>query len=246
MYTTASLNRKFIESVLLALAKERKVFWSEADFQFAFAWKLKEMLQKDSNQQSTINVRLERRVDALKKRDDEKKSGDAYIDIWVEIDKMVYPIELKYKTIKCIITDGTDGSEEYKLKQHGASDIGCYLYLKDVKRIDELSKSLGDKFGKGFAIMLTNDHLYWDNHNTSTDTTIFRDFRIHKGRKIVAGAIPDWGTPSDNRPAWQKILGPFNLNHDYTINWGDYSNFNMEGEANGQASPFKHTIIEIN
>ena len=182
----------------------------------------------------------------LKKKDDEKKSGDAYIDIWVEIDKMVYPIELKYKTIKCIITDGTDGSEEYKLKQHGASDIGCYLYLKDVKRIEELSKSLGDKFGKGFAIMLTNDHLYWDSPNTSTDTTIFRDFRIYEERKIVAGATLDWGTPSDNRPAWQKRLGPFNLNHDYTINWGDYSNFNMEGEANGEDFPFKYTIIEIN
>lgn len=62
------MTKQFIETVLLALAKERKVFWSEADFQFAFAWKLKEMLQKDSNQQSTINVRLERRVDALKKR----------------------------------------------------------------------------------------------------------------------------------------------------------------------------------
>lgn len=58
------MTKEFIESVLLALAKERKVFWSEADFQFAFAWKLKEMFE-DSNPQSTINVRLERRVDAL-------------------------------------------------------------------------------------------------------------------------------------------------------------------------------------
>lgn len=236
------MTKEFIESVLLALAKEQKVFWSEADFQFAFAWKLKEMFE-DSNPQSTINVRLERRVDALKKRDDEKKSGDAYIDIWVEIDKIVYPIELKYKTIKCIIKDGY---EEYKLKQHSASDIGCYLYLKDVKRIEELSKSLGDKFGKGFAIMLTNDHLYWDRPNTSTDTTIFRDFRIYEERKIVAGATLDWGTPSDNRPAWQKRLGPLTLTHNYTINWKDYPKLNKEGNANGEDFPFKYTIIEIN
>lgn len=52
------MTKQFIETVLLALTKERKVFWSEADFQFAFAWKLKEMLQKESNPQSTINVRL--------------------------------------------------------------------------------------------------------------------------------------------------------------------------------------------
>ena len=60
------------------------------------------------NPQSAINVRLERRADALEQRDDKKKSGDAYIDIWVEINEKVYPIELKYKTIKCTLKDGAD------------------------------------------------------------------------------------------------------------------------------------------
>ncbi len=101
------MSKKFIETVLLDLANERKVFWSEADFQFAFAWKLKEMFE-DRNPQSAINVRLERRADALEQRDDKKKSGDAYIDIWVEINEKVYPIELKYKTIKCTLKDGAD------------------------------------------------------------------------------------------------------------------------------------------
>lgn len=197
------MTKQFIETVILALANERKVFWSEADFQFAFAWKLKEIL-KYSDPQSTINVRLERRVDALEKRDNEKKSGDAYIDIWVEIDKIVYPIELKYKTIQCSITDG---SEEYKLKQHSACDIGCYLYLKDVERIEHISKSLGDNFGKGYAIMLTNDHLYWDQPKTTPDTTVFRDFRIYDGRKIVAGQKLNWHPSSNKQPVWQKKIG---------------------------------------
>ena len=150
------MTKQFIETVLLALANERKVFWSEADFQFAFAWKLKEMLMlKNNNPQSTINVRLERRVDALEQRTDapdqgneKENSGDIYIDIWVEINEKVYPIELKYKTIQCTITDG---SEEYKLKQHGACDIGCYLYLKDVERIEQISKTRGEAFRKGYA-----------------------------------------------------------------------------------------------
>ena len=240
------MTKQFIETVLLALAKERKVFWSEADFQFAFAWKLKEML-KYSNPQSTINVRLERRADALEQRTDapaqgneKENSGDIYIDIWVEINEKVYPIELKYKTIQCSITDG---SEEYKLKQHGASDIGCYLYLKDVKRIEELSESLGDNFGKGFAIMLTNDHLYWDRPNTSTDTTAFRDFRIYDWRKIVASQKLNWHPSSNKRPVWQKKLGPLTLTHNYTINWKDYSKLLNE---EGKAIPFKYSIIEIN
>lgn len=81
------MTKQFIETVLLSLANERKVFWSEADFQFAFAWKLKEMFE-DSNPQSTISVRLERRADALEQRtdapgqgDEKENSGDAYIDI---------------------------------------------------------------------------------------------------------------------------------------------------------------------
>lgn len=237
------MTKQFIETVLLALAKERKVFWSEADFQFAFAWKLKEML-KYSDPKSAINVRLERRADALEQRTDaseqgneKENSGDIYIDIWVEINEKVYPIELKYKTIQCTITDG---SEEYKLKQHSACDIGCYLYLKDVERIEHISKSLDDNFGKGYAIMLTNDHLYWDKPKTTPDTTIFRDFRIYDGRKIVAGQKLDWHPSSNNRPAWQKELGK--LNDNYIIKWGYYSNFNKEGEA----IPFKYSIIEIN
>lgn len=234
------MTKQFIETVLLALANERKVFWSEADFQFAFAWKLKEMFE-DSNPQSTINVRLERRADALEKRDDGKKSGDAYIDIWVEINEKVYPIDLKYKTIQCSITDG---SEEYKLKQHGACDIGCYLYLKDVERIEHISKSLGDNFGKGFAIMLTNDHLYWDKPKTSPDTTAFRDFRIYDGRTIPAEQNLIWHPTSNKQPVWQEKLGPLTLTHNYTINWKDYSK--LLNNEEGKATPFKYSIIEIN
>lgn len=225
------MTKQFIETVLLALANERIIFWSEADFQFAFAWKLKEMFE-DSNPQSTINVRLERRADALEQRTDapeqgneKENSGDIYIDIWVEINEKVYPIELKYKTIQCTITDG---SEKYKLKQHGACDIGCYLYLKDVERIEHISKSLGDNFGKGYAIMLTNDHLYWDKPRTSPDTTAFSDFRIYDGRTISAKQNLIWHPTSNKQPVWQKKLGPFNLNHDYTIDWKDYSNINKE------------------
>lgn len=233
------MTNEFIERVLLSLANERKVFWSEADFQFAFAWKLKEIFE-GSNPQSTINVKLERRVDSLEKRDDGKKSGDAYIDIWVEINEKVYPIELKYKTIKCTLKDGY---EEYKLKQHGACDIGCYLYLKDVERIEHLSKSLSDNFGKGYAIMLTNDHLYWDKPRTSPDTTAFSDFRIYDGKTIPAKQKLIWHPSSNKQPVWQKKLGPLTLTHNYTINWKDYSKLLNE---EGKAIPFKYSIIEIN
>ena len=141
-----------------------------------------------------------------------------------------------------------DGSEEYKLKQHGTCDIGCYLYLKDVERIEHISKSLGDNFGKGYAIMLTNDHLYWDKPKTTPDTTAFSDFRIYDGRTIPAGQKLNWHPSSNSQPSWQKKMLPFTLIHGYTIDWKDYSNLikEKEGDANGEAFPFKYSIIEIN
>ncbi len=51
--------------------------------------------------------------DALEQRDDKKNSGDAYIDIWVEINEKAYPIELntrqsnalsKMAPVSCLIT----------------------------------------------------------------------------------------------------------------------------------------------
>ena len=77
--------RTDIESLLLSLATERRLFWSEADFQFAFAWKIQ---QKYPN----AKIRLERR------QENTNSNKPAYVDIWVELNNKIYPIELKYKT----------------------------------------------------------------------------------------------------------------------------------------------------
>lgn len=58
-----------IEELLKALAKERKLFWSEADFQFAFAWKIQQRFPD-------AKVRLERGFHLP----DSTKT--AYVDIW--------------------------------------------------------------------------------------------------------------------------------------------------------------------
>ena len=56
-----------------------------------------------------------------------------HIDILVIIDNCWYPIELKYKTLKCsIISDG----ENFYLKNHGAEDLGKYDFHKDVQYIE--------------------------------------------------------------------------------------------------------------
>ncbi len=125
------IDKAVIEKVLNDLASKRPVFWSEADFQFAFAWELQNELPQAS-------IRLERRFDA----DD---NTPMYIDIWVEYEGKVYPIELKYKT-----SNYSDeiGGEKYLLKTQSACDTGCHDFLKDINRIEIISKSAVN-FGKG-------------------------------------------------------------------------------------------------
>ena len=77
--------RTDIESLLLSLATERRLFWSEADFQFAFAWKIQQNYP-------SAKIRLERRQEITNSK------KPAYVDIWVELNNKIYPIELKYKT----------------------------------------------------------------------------------------------------------------------------------------------------
>lgn len=131
------ITQNTIQKTLSSLSTKRSennatYFCSEADFQFALGWELKEMYPE-------IEIRFEYLYETK------------YIDIWIEVGNDIYPIELKYKT-------KTDASMP-DLKYHGAQDFGRYDYLHDIKRIEDISLSL-DSFKRGFAIFLTNDDAY--------------------------------------------------------------------------------------
>lgn len=85
-----------------SIKEKRKVFHSEADFQFALAWEIKRLYLE-------VDVRLEY---AYKVED-----KIYHIDILVMIEGKFIPIELKYKTLKkSLIVD----DEEFTLRNHGA------------------------------------------------------------------------------------------------------------------------------
>ena len=110
-----------IESLLLSLATERRLFWSEADFQFAFAWKIQQNYP-------SAKIRLERRQEITNSK------KPAYVDIWVELDNKIYPIELKYKTRTYQAADLN--GEGIRTKTHSARGVGRHSYLKDIERIE--------------------------------------------------------------------------------------------------------------
>src|SRR5660398_105525 len=119
------------------------VFYSEADFQFAFAWEIKSIYPE-------VNVRLEYAY----------KINDKiyHIDILVMIEGKFIPIELKYKSLKKSLIVG---EEEFHLKNHGAQDIGKYDFIKDIVRVESILSS-GSRFAEGYSIMLSNDPSYWN------------------------------------------------------------------------------------
>ena len=81
-----------MHGVIQKLSEKRKIFHSEADFQFAIAWEIKLLY-------NNAEVMLECPLNVSSKA----------IDIVVNLDDHVYPIELKYKQKNLIrLTDGLD------------------------------------------------------------------------------------------------------------------------------------------
>jgi len=120
-----------IHALLAGLAEKRPVFHSEADFQFALAWQIKE--------QTGLDVRLEY-PHIPKER--------VYLDIWLP--EVEAAIELKYFKKKL---DVEVGGEQFALPNQGAQDINRYHFVSDIERVEGA--------GRGFAVALTNDPGYW-------------------------------------------------------------------------------------
>lgn len=206
----------YIKKVLENLKLKRRVFYSEADLQFEFAWELHKILPE-------AEIRLERPVTI--------NNEVYYIDIWVNYEDRHYPIELKYKTKSIIISDFN--KEDIHLANHGAVNLGCYAYIKDISRIEDI-KEKDKKFGKGFAMMLTNEPIYYNQINRRSS---YQLFKIYNGREI--NGTLDWEhTQTDNEFALKDKFPPLNLKGKYKIIWFDYA-------IDNHSPNFKYTITKI-
>lgn len=191
-----------MSEILKELAKKRKFFVSEADFQLALAWKLKK--HKDIKE-----VLLEYPIKGTIKNDPNKV---IHLDILaIDTDGKWIPIELKYKTKGCELTlkDGTPVT----LANQSAQDIGRYLFLRDIQRIEAIRGKDGCPFAEGYAILITNDHSYKKKKTETKD----REFSLHP-HELPAGKLK-----------WQQgsVTGedkdPVELEDTYKIEWGEYS-----------------------
>lgn len=179
------------------LKTKRAVFASEADFQFELAWIIKE-------QNPEALVRLEYCPSF---------NTSMHIDILVIRDGKWIPIELKYKTKSCNIKFN---DEFFVLKNHGAKDVNCYLYLKDIQRIESI-KETAPEFLEGYTVFLTNDLTYI--RKPSKVDCCYKDFSLEDG--IVKHGIIEWG---ENTGAGTKrgCEEPLILKGSYPIEWKKY------------------------
>ena len=190
-----------IEKVLLSLSQNRKVFFSEADFQFSLALEI----QKEYPE---VDVRPEYCPYELHK--------NMHIDILVIKDGLWIPIELKYKTKGELINYN---NEVYHLKNHGAQDLGRYDFLKDVSRIEYIKNNISN-FKEGYAILLTNDPSYL---LKASKDCIYNNFSLENG--IVKNGILSWSEAASigttkNRDKPIQIIGS------YLLDWKEFSNIN--------------------
>ena len=218
------ISSKMMIEAMDKLAKWRKLFWSEADFQFSLAQVLCDMLkEKDAKAQ----IFLERPIPTV--TDDTKvKRRNRYIDILIKIGDTIYPIELKYATKEDMVYD--DG-EKILTTTQGAYDTHRFGYLYDIFRLESIRKELSNstdlKFGRGFAILLTNDSNYYlaptnDNYKNTIDGT----FRIHDNN-IIDSEIK-WNIKEEDANSHWTSKYPykvkFTLEKRPVLLWRDYEN----------------------
>ena len=184
-----------IHALLNGLAAERPVFHSEADFQFALAWRIRERTGQP--------VRLEWKPFARK---------GMYLDL--RLPQTGLAVELKYVTRRF---DAVWRGESFSLRNHAAQPPRRYDFLKDLARLELVASELPPARG-GIAVLLTNEPGYWK--PPSRSDTVDTAFRLHEGRRL-SGEM-DWSPNTGAKTKGGREV-PISLESSYTLEWRDYA-----------------------
>ncbi len=194
-----------ITRLMDGLAAERPVFHSEADFQHALAWRIREETGSD--------VRLEFPPFPAER---------IYLDLWVPSIRVA--IELKYLTSKLNVT--LEG-ETFAIREQGAQDIRRYDFLKDLVRLEKVLAKVR-RAQRGIAVLLTNDPLYWK--PPFKPNTVDAAFRLQEGRELPARmAWSKEASPGTTKGRESALL----LAGSYKLGWRNYG-IRKEASNSGQ------------
>lgn len=196
------------EEFLSQLEKDKKRYYNEAQVQH----KLGIELYKRFDIEPTLEWCVKNDETGAKK----------YIDMMLEIGGKKVAIELKYRT---------KSVKKELYTNQSAQNNGKFNFFKDIKRLEILKNSKDDDFGieKGFAIFITNDHLYW---NAAKEKTSVADFDL----------CDDKGIKKDTYDAkWRKSKNAtVTISQSHTVEW-----FSPSGKVKKDGTTFRCLIIEI-
>lgn len=224
--TERGLTMVDVIKVMQTLSYKRPVFHSEADLQHALAWQMHLLLPES-------DIRLEYPLSV-----DDEESG--HLDLVLFEKDLEVAIELKYKKARFF---APIQGEIFLLKGDSAQDIGRYDFLRDVQRLE---KAISERRNAiGYAILLTNDSLYW---KSSHRKTISDNFRLTEGRKIT-GTLT-W-TAKAGKGTTKGRESPIALKGVYDCVWRDYSEFEPTEYVLGDnklqvgGSKFRYLMIKV-
>ena len=203
-----------INKTMDALALVRPVFHSESDFKHALSWQM---------QQDNPAIRIRQEVGNLLPGPDRR-----YVDIWLPDSRTA--IELKYVTRAAVIVHE---DEEFRLRDQSAQDLGRYGFCLDIFRLEGIVES--GKAREGYAILLTNEHLYW-NPPTKVDGND-AEFVLHQEREI-AGKL-SWG-PRTSASMLKGRETPVEIKGRYRPQWREYSTPQGTGSTR-----FRYLLLQV-
>lgn len=183
--------------ILNMLAKSRTIFYSEADFQHAFAWTAKSLY--------LCEPRLEVRMIHTTSR--------ASLDLLLNLPDEKIGFEFKDKTSP--ISTEVNG-EAFSLLNQGALDIFRYDCLKDISRLENAIGS--GQISRGYFILLTNEPAVWSRpiRNGNADD----EFKLHENETLEGART--WG-PTAGSGTRKKRENIITLAGEYQCRWYPFS-----------------------
>ena len=184
----------YLKSCIDFLSERKLIFSNELQFQLELSRKLEE------------NYPDKVYLEVLSYDRDEKKK--VYTDIVVETGENEYvAIELKYKVAQC-----RKDKEYYQYKSasgpaylfpQGAYNISSIAFLQDIERLEHLVKgklkynmSENKTVLRGYAVILTNDSLFFNPRDNEEKKDVCREFFINPSKNgvktVICGERAKW------------------------------------------------------
>ena len=133
-----------------------------------------------------------------------------FIDLVLEKAGQFFPIELKYKTNPLLVSRGLSVFNNpyipVQLTKDSAHNDNCFSIWRDVQRIEMLASEFSTI--PGCTIVLTNDPLYWNGPNSSSQ---YYDISVRDGRTMPEG--------HQNQKSAKSVSEPLILQNSYPVSW---------------------------